>query len=145
MIGVADTTCFFSFRTVREVTTLSQHAYDHLSFKDTTLDCQENPTIIELWSKVSKTDPFCKRISFNDDLCPAAAMLTYIIGRGGNNSSLFGQGFFASTVCMGCPQVVSISPNTAGIASEFGWQLPVRSVVASLIQLSATFTSHFYR
>ena len=117
MMWAAATTCFFGFLRVGEMTAPSHQAYDpstHLSFKDLALDNVKNPTIMELHLKASKTDPFRKGISIfigrtNDDICPVAAMLAYIVTRGGDDGPLFRlknghpltRGYFVSTVRAG--------------------------------------------
>ena len=61
MLWAAMCTCFFGFMRAREMTLPSESAFDpntHLCFKDVSVDCIEDPKIVKLNLKASKTDPF---------------------------------------------------------------------------------------
>lgn len=97
MLWAAATLCFFGFLRAGEITVPSDKGYDHtalLSFSDIAVDNMANPSIMQVHIKASKTDPFWKGVSIyvgrtGNDLCPIAAMLTYLSIRGGDAGQLF--------------------------------------------------------
>ena len=82
--------CFFAFLRVGEMTTPDGGGYDpsvHLSYKDIAIDDPWRPSFIRVSIKQSKTDPFRKGVCLyvgrtNSDLCPVAALLSYLQCRG---------------------------------------------------------------
>ena len=65
MLWVACTMCFFGFLRVGEIAVPSSQSYDagaHLSVADVTLDNREQPSLVQVTIKVSKTDPFRKGV-----------------------------------------------------------------------------------
>ena len=73
-----------------EVTVPSAREYDprgHLSEGDVTLDNVSAPTLLQVWIKALKTDPFRKGVVVNlgrtdNDLCPVGAVAAYLAVRG---------------------------------------------------------------
>ena len=66
----------------------------HLSFRDIALDNLKNPTVLQVCIKQSKTDPFRKGVTLylgrtGVDLCPVAAVLSYLELRGCRLGPLF--------------------------------------------------------
>ena len=79
--------CFFGFLRMGEVVVPSAAAYDpdvHLSEADVKVDSRSKPSYIEVWIKASKTDVFRKGVTVylgatGNDLCPVAAVLSYMV------------------------------------------------------------------
>ena len=77
---------FFGFFRLGELTTPSDTVFDpatHLTLKDVTIDQRENPSLVQICLKVSKTDQERRGVSVligstKDDLCPVA-MVTCIL------------------------------------------------------------------
>ena len=90
MLWAVACTCFFGFLRSGEATVPSQSAFDpsvHLSVADIAVDCQHNPRVVSVRIKMSKTDPFRRGVSIflgktDSDLCPVAALLSYLAKRG---------------------------------------------------------------
>ena len=90
MLWAAASLCFFGFMRSGELTIPSATSFDegaHLSFNDVAVDSMQNPRIIRVRLKASKTDPF--RVGVNiyvgrtgNTLCPVTAMLHYMVTRG---------------------------------------------------------------
>lgn len=97
MLWAACCLAFFGFLRAGELTIPSDSAYDpstHLSWGDLAVDAPENPTVLSVLLKASKTDPFRKGITLYigqvpSDLCPVSAMLAYLLLRGRRNGPLF--------------------------------------------------------
>ena len=97
MLWAASTTAFFGFCRSGEVTTGSDDKFDphiHLSFKDLVADNPSAPSMISILIKQSKTDQERKGMKIiigktDDDLCPVAALLTYLNVRGSHPGPLF--------------------------------------------------------
>ena len=95
MIWAVCTLCFFGFLRAGEVT--CDGTFDpgtHLRFDDIAIDNPENPSVMQVHIKVSKTDPFRKGVDIyvgrtNNGLCPIAAMLVYLAVRGDKGGPLF--------------------------------------------------------
>ena len=76
---------FFGFLRAGEFT-VPEGAYDsgcHLPFNDIAVDSHHSPSRLQVTLKASKTDPFRRGIDLiigksGDDLCPVAAMLSYL-------------------------------------------------------------------
>lgn len=81
---------FLGFFRSGEITVLSESSFDEgaqLTFRDVTVDCIEDPHVLKVRLKASKTDPFRVGIDIfigrtNDDVCPVAAVLAYMARRG---------------------------------------------------------------
>ena len=87
MIWAACCLCFFRFLAGwRDDSPCSDGAYDasvHLSVQDIAVDDSINPSVIRIWIKQSKTDPFRKGVDLyvgktGSQLCPVTSMLTYL-------------------------------------------------------------------
>ena len=89
MLWAACTLCFFGFFRSEEIVIPTLGAFDqgtHLTFDDVTVDNLQNPRLLRVRLKESKTDPFRKGIDVfvgrtEDDLCPVAAVLKYMVKR----------------------------------------------------------------
>ena len=76
---------FFGFLRVSEFTVPNQECYDgssHLSLKDILDDSRNNPRLIKVTFKQSKTDPFCKGVHLYLEatdlrICVVSSMLPY--------------------------------------------------------------------
>ena len=97
MVWAACCLGFFAFLRVGEFTVPDNASYDqsvHLSFADIALDDLKNPTVLQVCIKQSKTDPFRKGVTLyvgrtGVDLCPVAAVLSYLELRGCRPGPLF--------------------------------------------------------
>ena len=97
MLWAASSLCFFGFFRSGELTVPSNTAYDegaHLSFSDIAVDSLDNPQLLKVRVKSSKTDPFRVGIDIyigrtDCDLCPVAAVLSYMASRGSGPGPLF--------------------------------------------------------
>lgn len=97
MLWAAAALCFFAFLRSGELTVPSDTAYDegaHLSFQDVAADSLVNPRSLRVRIKASKTDPFRLGVDVyvgrtECDLCPVAAVLTYMTERGPGPGPLF--------------------------------------------------------
>ena len=98
MLWAASTLCFFGFFRSGEITVGgSEASFDsgvHLTFNDVTVDSLENPQMLKVRLKASKTDPFRVGIDIyvgrtKNDLCPVAAVLAYMALRGQGPGPLF--------------------------------------------------------
>ena len=97
MLWAAASTCFFGFLRSGEVTIPSDHGYDegaHLSFADVAVDCLQDPKIVKIKIKASKTDPFRLGVDIfigrtNDSICPVVALMSYMAKRGNGPGPLF--------------------------------------------------------
>ena len=90
MLWAACCTCLFGFFCPGEITSPTLSGFNpstHLSFDDLAVDNPQQPSLIQLNLKESKTDPFRKGVqivigSTQDELCPATAVLAYLATRG---------------------------------------------------------------
>lgn len=97
MLWAVSALTFFSFCRAGELTISSEGGYDpssHLSYDDISVNNSENPTIVAIFLKRSKTDPFRKGVTITvgqtkDDICPVAALLAYMARRGPKPGPLF--------------------------------------------------------
>ena len=97
LLWAAFTLAFFGFLRSGEICSPSDKAYDptaHLSFSDVAIDDPQNPSIMRVHLKTSKTDPFRKGVDIflgrtYNELCPISAMLAYLAVRGGAEGPLF--------------------------------------------------------
>ena len=80
-----------------ELTVPTASAFDpssHLSLKDIAIDKRDDPPLVQIHRKVSKTDQERKGVSIfigkkGDDLCSVAALTAYLAFRGHAESPLF--------------------------------------------------------
>ena len=75
-------------------TETSFNPQSHLAFADVVVDSRSAPSTIQVRIKASKTDPFRQGVTLHigaaeGALCPVAAVLTYMIARGGDPGPLF--------------------------------------------------------
>ena len=61
---------------------------------DVQINSRENPTVLKILIKASKTDPFRKGVSIflgrtDNSLCPVAAITAYLASRGPDSGPLF--------------------------------------------------------
>lgn len=97
MLWAAFTLGFFGFLRAGEFTVPSDTSFDphsHLTPLDIAVDNHEAPTLIRVRIKQSKTDPFRQGVHIflgrtNNQLCPVAAMLSYLTSRGTSPGPLF--------------------------------------------------------
>lgn len=90
MLWAAAVLCFFGFFRSGELTVPNETSFDegaHLMFQDVTVDSLENPQVLKVKVKASKTDPYRVGIDVfvgrtDNDLCPVAAVLAYMRSRG---------------------------------------------------------------
>lgn len=90
-------TCFYGFFRLGEITSPTVTTYDpsiHLSYTDLSVDNIVDPTLITIAIKQSKTDQFRAGANVclartSTDLCPVAALLSYIALRRDNPGPLF--------------------------------------------------------
>ena len=97
MLWAAVTLSFFGFFQSGEVTVPSDSAFDpsaHLTFEDVSVDQITDPRVLKVHLKTSKTDPFRKGVDVfvgktGNELCPVAAMLSYLTQRTAKPGFLF--------------------------------------------------------
>ena len=97
MIWAACCLAFFGFLRIGELTSPDDGEYDpgaHLSFSDIAIDNQSRPSFLKVRIKQSKTDPFRKGVDLfvgrtGSDVCPVAALLSYLACRGSGPGPLF--------------------------------------------------------
>ena len=98
MLWAATCTCFFRFLRSGEVVVPLDSEYDpavHHSFGDVRMDSTTDLQFLKVAIKASKTDPFCQGVRVylgrtNTDLCPVAAMLSYMVRRGTDKTPFSG-------------------------------------------------------
>ena len=97
MLWAASSLCFFGFFRSGELTVPSSTAYDegaHLSFPDLSVDSLDEPQLLKVKVKSSKTDPFRVGVDIyigrtGCSLCPVSAVLSYMTIRGPGPGPLF--------------------------------------------------------
>ncbi len=97
MLWAASCMCFFGFLRSGEVVVPSDSGFDatvHLAYGDVKLDNVASPRYLVVQIKASKTDPFRKGVSIylgrtDADLCPVAAVLSYMVQRGSSQGPFF--------------------------------------------------------
>ena len=111
MLWAACCLAFFGFLRVSEFTIPSQDAYDpsvHLSLQDISVDSRDNPSLLKVTIKQSKTDPFRQGVQIylgatNTPVCPVIGILPYLAQRGHQPGPLFltesGQGLTRQHFC----------------------------------------------
>ena len=90
MLWAAATLCFFGFLQSGETTIPTESGFDegaHLTFNDVTVDCMDNPKMLKVRIKASKTDPFRLGVDIfvgrtGNTLCPVSAVRAYMALRG---------------------------------------------------------------
>ena len=97
MLWAAALLCFFGFLRSGEITVPSDSTFDegaHLSFKDVAVDSFQEPRLLKVRIKASKTDPFRLGADIfvgrtNNSLCPVTAVLAYMVARGSGPGPFF--------------------------------------------------------
>lgn len=97
MIWAACSLCYFGFLRSGEVTVPSEAAYDsgtHLNMADISVDSIENPSVVKVRIKASKTDQFRRGVDIyvgrtHNQLCPVEALMTYVARRGKQQGPFF--------------------------------------------------------
>ena len=97
MLWAVCSLCFFGFFRSGELTSSSEVHSDpdeHLTFADVAVNDRDNPTILRVHLKTSKTDPFRSGVDVfvgktGNDLCPVTAMVNYLARRGSRDGALF--------------------------------------------------------
>ena len=88
---------FFGFLRVGEFTIPTEGSYDpscHLSLSDIAVDDRKNPSLLQLFLKQSKTDPFKQGVKVyigatDSPVCPIKAILSYLEKRSRQPGPLF--------------------------------------------------------
>ena len=97
MLWAAATMCFFGFLRAGEVVIPGDCEFDpaiHLAHGDVTVDNVQDPKFIVVVVKASKTDPYRKGVRVYlgrapGELCPVAAVLSYMVSRGSQPGPFF--------------------------------------------------------
>lgn len=97
MLWAACCIAFFGFLRAGELTVPGDDAYDpavHLSYRDISVDNPDNPQVLRIVIKQSKTDPFRKGVNLylgktSTDLCPVTSLANYLIIRSTTDGPLF--------------------------------------------------------
>ena len=162
MLWAAVTMCFCGFLRSGEVVVPSQTTYDpasHLSFGDVRVNDITNPQFIEIRIKASKTDPFRKGVSVylgrtNNELCPVAASLDYMVRRGStagpffkfSDDSYLTRDRFVKEVRSALDRIGMVSSNYAGHSFRIGAATTAaqRGIQDSLIKILGRWESSAY-
>ena len=97
MLWAACCIAFFGFMRVGEFTIPSADSYDelsHLSFSDISVNSWENPHLLKVTIKQSKTDPFRRGVDIHlgatdRGICPVLGILPYLAIHGNQTGPLF--------------------------------------------------------
>ena len=97
MMWAAAALCFFGFFRSGEITVPTTDTFDpgaHLTFQDVQVDDRRRPQALRIRLKSSKTDPFRVGVDVyvghtQDELCPVAAVLSYMVARGAGPGPFF--------------------------------------------------------
>ena len=97
MLWAACTMAFFGFFRMGELTIPSAAAFNpaiHLTPADVAIDKRENPSLIQVQLKASKTDQLRRGVSIfigktGDNICPVAAISAYLAVRGADGGPFF--------------------------------------------------------
>ena len=97
MMWAASCLCFFGFLRSGETGTPTCKDYDqayHLCVDDVRVNSRSSPTFIQVRIKASKTDAYRQGVMIYvgrtaNNLCPVAAVLTYMVARGQDSGPLF--------------------------------------------------------
>ncbi len=97
MLWAAATMCFFGFLRSGEVVVPGESGFDptvHLAHGDVKVSSNEDPSFVEVTIKASKTDPYRQGVKVYlgrapGDLCPVAAVLSYMVERGDREGPFF--------------------------------------------------------
>ena len=97
MLWAAFTLCFFCFMRSGEICVMNSESFDatkDLTPEDIAIDNIANPKVLRVHLRHSKTDPFREGAELfvartNNELCPVAAMLSWLVRRGNSSGPLF--------------------------------------------------------
>ncbi|XP_062509098.1 uncharacterized protein LOC134185333 [Corticium candelabrum] len=97
MLWAAVCTGFFGFMRAGEFTVSFVAAFDasvHLAPQDVSIDSHVTPSVVCIHLKQSKTDPFRQGVNISlgrskQEICPVAALLSYMALRGSAQGPLF--------------------------------------------------------
>ena len=97
MMWAACCMAFFGFLRCSEFTAPGQQEYDpqvHLQYEDVAVDCRNNPRMLMIRIKQSKTDPFRQGVTLwlgktDCAVCPVTGILPYLAARGSRPGPLF--------------------------------------------------------
>ena len=97
MLWAAACMCFFGFMRAGELVVPSDSSFNpscHLAFGDVLVDSRDSPNYLAVRIKASKTDPFRRGVQLylgrtSNELCPVAAILTYMVNRGAGDGPFF--------------------------------------------------------
>ena len=97
MLWAACSMAFFGFMRVGEFTIPGLDDFDgssHLFLSDISIDSRENPRLLKVTLKQSKTDPFRKGVNIylgatDRPICPVLGILPYLTARGNQTGLLF--------------------------------------------------------
>lgn len=97
MLWAAALMCFFGFLRAGEVCVPADNEFDagaHLTFRDVSVDCKLEPSMVQIRVKASKTDPFRQGCDVfvgrtGKQLCPVTAIVAYLAVRGTKGGPLF--------------------------------------------------------
>ena len=97
MLWAAMCLCFFGFLRAGEAVAPDNTEFDptqHLTYADIVVDSVSKPTYLQINIKQSKTDPFRLGVKvivgrMGNELCPVAAVLSYMALRGPGSGPLF--------------------------------------------------------
>ena len=81
-------TAFFGFFRIGELTEQSTRSCNGVAVSHVSVDSRENPSMVKIHLRRSKTDQFGRGISIylgttGDELCPVSALMAYLAVRGG--------------------------------------------------------------
>ena len=93
MLWAACPRAFFGFFRMGTATT-SFDPSTHITIRDIAIDKRDNPSLIQIHLKVSKTDQERKGLSIfigktGDDICPVAALTAYLVTQDRGDGPLF--------------------------------------------------------
>ena len=97
MLWAACCMAFFGFMRVGEFTIPAQYSYDkpsHLSLSDISVDKRDNPRLLRVTIKQSKTDPFHRGMNIylgatDGPICPIVGILPYLAAHGKQEGPFF--------------------------------------------------------
>ena len=97
MLWAPSCLCFFWFLRSGEIVCPTETSFDpqsHLAFADVAVDSRSAPSAMQVRIKASKTDFFRQRVTLHigvaeGALCPVAAVVKYMVSRGGDLGPLF--------------------------------------------------------
>ena len=144
MLWAACCLAFFGFVCVSEFTTPNLTDYNlsvHLSLQDVSIDNRENPGVLKVNIKQSKTDPFWQGIQIylgatNSDVCPIFGILPYLARRGSQLGPLFltenGKGLTRQSFCSALNSVLSQLPVNTSLYKSHSFHIGAVTTAAKV-------------